>query len=166
MSDISAYEQATNLYTLNLLNFFNAMAPTTALTIHSKVMEVTNDLLVNSNWFLPSCAIQKTTTFHAIREDQSLYTSLIKLERTFAVKLQLEGLLEQFDKSIMQMFITDAPNSSILDKEMVDLIKSNTTINSLDVLRGTPGLIGLLSVMQFHHCWLSEPLQAILARAK
>lgn len=149
------YEVIGQHYHTTLTNFFMPLGPE-AIHLHSLIMEVVDDIQLNVNWYIPSTTVIRETLYAPIRSDQQVFNSLVKLERLMAMKLSLMGIESDFYGSLLRMFHNDGINESIADKDVAELMTRPIEAGrSGNLLTQVPGLVGLLTAIQYRHIWES-----------
>lgn len=151
------YEEIGKLYHTTLVDMFLPMDNDTALMTYAAVMETVDDIQLNTNWFIPSTNVIRTTLYNAIRSDMKVFSVLVKLERLMAFKLALTEVEEHFYKCLAKMFHLDGTEETVVDDDIDELLSqpSNVIYKQIAQVQRVPGLAGLLTAMQYRHIWAS-----------
>lgn len=153
------YEVIGKHYHTTLTNFFMPLGDK-ALPLHNHIMEVVDDIQLNVNWYIPSMNMIREALYAPIRSDQQVFHALVKIERSLAVKLALMGVESAFHESLLQMFHGTGIEARIVDEDVSNLLnKTLDTTHSKNILTQVPGLVGLLTAIQYRHVWESMKRQ-------
>lgn len=139
-------------YALCVMNFLKAFTPESAKLIMADVVNVSDKVAAGHNWYNASATVIRTGLWDEIRQDPKVHVTLIKFERMLLAVLSMESMDDDFIKMINRMFLTNALNDKIVDKDFLDTTKCLPTEQGLSAM-GVPGLIGLLSVVLFRDLW-------------
>lgn len=151
------YEDIGRLYHTTVVDMFLPMDKETAIDVYSAVMEVVDDIQLNTNWFIPSVNVIRTSLYASIRSDLKVFTLLVKLERLMAFKLTLMDTEDHFHRSLARMFHLDGVEEDIVDEELGKLFNTPSTQShkQLTQIQRVPGIVGLLTAIQYRHIWAS-----------
>jgi len=137
-------------YETALTSFFSSLSMESRLSLANSLVEVIDEINTERNWYISGKAVIETNLYAPLRNNDVIFSAMLKIENIFKVYLKLEGLHDSFIESLSAIF-TVANSKMITDSEVLSVL-ANTGTDYRDMIQ-SPGVFGLLSAIVFRGVW-------------
>ncbi|ARV77326.1 hypothetical protein FDI21_gp157 [Pseudomonas phage Noxifer] len=136
-------------YALALQNFLRSFTPDSTKKLIAAVVENTDAIAANHNWFMASEAMLRTGLWEKMRSDVEFHVIMMKFERMCLALMSMEGLRAEFIAAMDSMLVLEPYANGVVDD---DFKKTTNPVTGFSTIMA-PGMVGLLSVLLFRDLW-------------